>query len=408
MNLVERAKNILASPRTEWDVIAAEATPSAQLVTGYVLPLAAIAALAGFIGMALIGATVPMMGTMRVGVAWGLASAIYNVIMAVVMCYVLAFIIDALAPTFGGTKSMAQALKVAVYAYTPVWVASIVTILPMLGFVVLFAALYAIYLLYLGLPRVMRAPQDKAAGYTAVVVIAAIVLGVVIGLIGAAIMQFGMPGTALGGMGRAGAPVHFDKDSPMGKLDDFSKKMEEANKRMEAAQKSGDPARQMEAAMGTLGTAMSGGKGVEPVQLDVLKPLVPDKAGGMARTDLRADRSGAAGLMVAKAEATYGDAAGGRTIDLEVTDTGGAAGLMALAGWMGIQGEHEDGDRREVTRKEGNRVVHEEVDKHGGPNKYTVILADRFMVSAEGHGVDIGTLKSTVNSVDLGKLESIK
>lgn len=202
MGLVDRAKNIVVTPKTEWAVVAAETTPDAQLITGYVLPLAAIAALAGFIGIALIGVSVPMMGMVRVGIVWGLASAIFNVIMAVVMCYVVAFIIDALAPTFGATKSMAQALKVAVYAYTPVWIAGIVTIIPMLGFLVLFAALYAIYLLYLGLPRVMGAPQDKAAGYTAVVVIAAIVLGVIVGLLGGAIMQFGMPGTPLGGMGR--------------------------------------------------------------------------------------------------------------------------------------------------------------------------------------------------------------
>ena len=64
--------------------------------------------------------------------------------------------------------------------------------------------------------------------------------------------------------------MRVDPASPAGKLDDFAKKMEEANRKMEAAQKSGDPQKQMEAAMGALGTAMSGGKGVEPVQLDAL------------------------------------------------------------------------------------------------------------------------------------------
>jgi len=107
--------------------------------------------------------------------------------------------------------------------------------------------------------------------------------------------------------------------------------------------------------------------------------------------------------MVAKAEATYGDAKGKR-IHLEVTDTGGAAGLMGLASWMGVQGEHEDANRREVTHNENGRLIHEQVDKHGGMNKYSVVVGERFVVSASGAGVDIGTLKSGVESIDIGKL----
>jgi len=47
------------------------------------------------------------------------------------------------------------------------------------------------------------------------------------------------------------------------------------------------------------------------------------------------------------------------------------------------------------------------VSKTGGRNEYTLVLADRFVVSAKG-SADIGTLKSGVASLDLGKLESAK
>jgi hypothetical protein len=142
------------------------------------------------------------------------------------------------------------------------------------------------------------------------------------------------------------------------------------------------------------------------VQLDVLKPFVPEQFAGLPRTDMRTERSGVVGLTVAKAEGIY--SADGRRVSLEVVDTGGAAGLMGLASWMGIQGEKEDNNRRESTRKEGNRLVHEQVDKHGGTNKYSVVVGERFVVSASGRGIDIDALKAGVNSVDLGKLESIK
>lgn len=194
----------------------------------------------------------------------------------------------------------------------------------------------------------------------------------------------------------------------MGKLDQFSKKMEEANRKMEAAQKSGDANKQMEAAMGALGTALSGGKGVDPVQLDALKPFAPDTLAGLPRTAQSADRSGVQGLMAAKVETEYGDNSGKR-IRLEITDTGGAAGLMGLATWAAAAGtEREDDRHRERVTREGNRVIHEEVSKRGGPNKYSVILGQRFVVAAQGDGVDIGAVKSAVGSIDLAKLEALK
>jgi hypothetical protein len=161
----------------------------------------------------------------------------------------------------------------------------------------------------------------------------------------------------------------------------------------------------MEAALGALGTALSGGKAVEPVQVDALKPFVPEKFAGLPRADMRTERSGVSGLMVAKAEGEYRE--GDKQVKLEVTDTGGAAGLLGMAAWLGVQGEKEDSNRRESTRRDGNRMIHEEVDKRGGRSEYTVVLANRFVVSAEGNA-DIGTLKSAVNSLDLAKIESLK
>jgi hypothetical protein len=404
MQLVQRAKNIIVSPRTEWDVIAAENTPSRDLVVGYVLPLAAVAAIAGFIGMTLIGQSLPFLGTFRMGIGWGLGLAIYNIIMAVVFVFVLGFIIDALAPTFNGQKNMAQATKLAAYSYTPAWLAGILGIIPALGILAIIGALYGLYLLYLGLPRLMKNPPDKSAGYTALVVVCAIVVGFIISMIGGLITAPAMMAAHMG----AGPAVSFDKGSGGAQLDQFARKMEEAGKRMEEAQKSGDPKKQMEAALGTLGTALSGGKGVEPVQLDALKPFAPEKFAGLPRTDTRADRSGVAGLMAAKVESDYGE--GDKSVQLEIVDTGGAAGLTALAGWaaLGATSESETSDRTERMRREGNRLVREEVSKRGGTNSYSVILADRFVVTAEGRGVDIATLKSAVGSLDLAKLEALK
>ncbi len=407
MGIVDRVKNILLTPKTEWDVIAAETTPNQALVTGYVLPLVVIAALAGFVSSAVIGHSMGFLGgTFRMPILWALAMLVFHIVAGVAGVYLLAFIVDALAPTFGGQKNFNQAMKLVAYAYTAGAVGAVFGILPYLG--VLFAlagALYCIYLLYLGLPKLMKNPPEKTVAYTIVTIVVAIVVGIVLSVVSGLIMAPAMMAGGALGMGASRPSVTYAPDSPMGKLDQFGKKMDEANKRMEAAQKSGDPQKQMEAAMGALGTAMSGGKGVEPLQLDALKPYLPATFAGLPQTSTQSDRSGVPGLMIAKAQAQYGDTSG-KSAELEVVDTGGAAGLMGLASWMGIQGEREDASHREVTRKDGNRLVHEEVSKSGGRNKLSVVLANRFVVSASGRGVDIDTLKSAVGSLDLGKLEA--
>ncbi len=188
MNLVDRVKRILLSPQPEWQVIDGEVTSPGALYTGYIVPLAAIGPLASVIGYSVFGIRVPFSGTVyRVPLGSAITSAVVSYVLTLVGVYVLALIIDALAPTFGGTKSPIQALKVAAYSSTAGWVAGIFALVPglrMLGIL----GLYGLYLLYLGLPVLMKAPAERAAGYTALVVVAAIVLFVVIGVVGSRFM----------------------------------------------------------------------------------------------------------------------------------------------------------------------------------------------------------------------------
>ena len=133
MDIVNRAKNICLTPNTEWPVIAAEATPPGTIITEYVVPLAAIGAVAGFIGGSLVGTSLGMFGSYRIPLVTGLTLAVFTFVMAIVTCFIISVIINALAPTFGGQKDSNQALKVAVYSFTPAWVAGVLQILPLLG-----------------------------------------------------------------------------------------------------------------------------------------------------------------------------------------------------------------------------------------------------------------------------------
>src|ERR1039457_678601 len=414
MAMIERIKGICLKPRTEWDAFAEEETSTAELFKGYAVPLAAIPPIAGFIGGSLIGRSMPFIGSYRVPIVSGLVMAVFTFVMALVGVFIVSLIINYLAPSFGAQKNSAQALKVAVYAYTPAWVAGVLQILPMLGLLAILAGLYGLYLLYLGLPRLMKCPQEKAVPYTAVVVVCAIVLSIVVAAVGAGIMGAGMVGarSAYGVPGLAGrhsaSTVQFDKDSPMGRLQAMGQALEENNKKMEAAQKSGDPNAQAAAAMAGLGAILGGGKKVEPVGIDQLKPFIPETFAGLAKLSSNAEKTGAMGMMVSKAEARYGDRAQ-KNVSLDISDAGGASGLLGLAGWMGVQGEKEDDNGFERTQNVNGRLVHEKGSKRPeGGNEFTIVLGGRFVVSAKGRGVDLAALKTAVSGLDLAKLEAMK
>jgi hypothetical protein len=184
MNLVDRVKKLLISPTQEWAVIKAETHTVAGLFTRYVMILAAIPAVASFIGLSIVGYT-GLGPTYRVPMAAGVANMVLSYVLSLGSVYLIALVIDALAPNFSGEKDFMQALKVAAFFPTAAWVAGIFGIIPALAILTLLGALYSLWLLYTGLALLMAVPEDKAIAYTAVVLLVAIVVMVVISVVAA-------------------------------------------------------------------------------------------------------------------------------------------------------------------------------------------------------------------------------
>lgn len=183
----DRVIKILTTPKTEWPVIEAEPTDVAKLYTGYIAILAAIPAVATFIGQTMIG--MPIIG--RYSMSYAFAGMIVGYCVTLLGVYLAAFIIDKLAPSFQSTPNFIQALKLVAYSSTAGWVAGVLYVIPLLGILVLLASLYGIYLFYLGLPVLMKTPQDKVIVYMIVSAVVVIVVSIVLGVIGAAITGTG-------------------------------------------------------------------------------------------------------------------------------------------------------------------------------------------------------------------------
>ncbi|MFZ0872308.1 MAG: Yip1 family protein [Rhodanobacter sp.] len=404
--IVERVKAILTTPKTEWPVVAAEPDTVRGLYAGYIAIVAALPVIAHFIKNSLIG-TGAFGITVRLPIGMGIVAMVLQYVLALVMVYLLALIISALAPTFGGQKDQVQALKTVAYSWTAGWVAGIAVILPWLGWLIAIAGgIYGIYLLYLGLPETMRCPPDKAGGYTAVSVIIAIVIGWILYLIIASVIgTAAITGAAMGGMHVTGShdeSVVVDGNSALAKLTAMSA----ASKQLSAAQQSTSATAQ-QLAMGKVAGAVAGGGSVEPLSLDQVKGFLPDSLGDLKRTGMSAQRSGAMGMQVADATAQYSDS-NGHNITLEVTDTGSAKGLVAMASAMAPEEEKQTDHGYEKTHTESGRLIHEAWDTQSKSGEFSVIVGQRFTVKATGTADGIDQLKQAVTSVDLAKLESMK
>jgi hypothetical protein len=181
-NLVNRVKAILMRPKDEWRVIDGERTDISTLYRTYVIPLAAIGPIAAFIGGSLIGTTNPLLGVVRVPIVNGIVGALVGYALSLAACYIVAMVINNLAPRYGGTADMTQAFKVSAYSSTAQWLAGIFAIFPGLSPLTILG-LYSVYLLYLGLPILMKVPQDKAITYTVTVVVVSIIILFVIAVV---------------------------------------------------------------------------------------------------------------------------------------------------------------------------------------------------------------------------------
>ena len=401
MNIVERVQAILLKPVETWPVIEQESTDAQGIYKNYLIYLAAIPAVAGFIGMSLVGAGAMGM-SFRVPILAGLGNMVVGYVLSLVMIYVLAMITNALAPSFQGEKNQLNALKLIAFGSTAGMVGGIFSLIPMLAVLGLLAALYSIYLVYTGIPVLMKAPKEKAAVYTAVVVVCGIVAGIVLGA-ASALFSGGGPGYMMGG-GRPdagdvsiklpGTEITLDT----AKLEEASKKMEAASKKMEEAQARGDSAAAGQAMNEMMGAAL-GGKGGKPFAPDVLQGYVPASLAGLSRNTLEARSDNAMGMNFTSVTAEYEK--DDRVLEVKVQDIGAVPALaMAMGAWAQSTVNRETQEEVERIYQKDGVSIKEEYRKDGSSAEMALMLPNGVMVEVSGNNLDMDAVRSAVAALD--------
>lgn len=387
--LLQRAADMLLRPADTWQRIAQEDGSPARIYAGYLVFLAAIPAVAGFIGYSLVG-TSAFGIAVRVPFVQGLVGMVVGYMLSLAMVYVMALVANLLAPRFQGRADLGRALPLIAYGATAGMLGGVFQIVPALAMLGLLAALYTVYVICLGVPVLMEVPREKALGYTAALVVCGIVAALAAGLLISAVTPGGREPGSLGSAPTIRVPgtdIQID-----------TRRVEEASRKMEQAQARGDTEAASKAA-GEMVTAALGGKGGTAFPPQQLREMLPAQLGDMPRTAVNARAESAMGLQFTDVSAQYRRPDGG-TLEIQVQDVGGAGSplAMALAGWARMTQESEDEEEASRTYRQGDTALHESWRKDGSSAELAMLLPNGIVLKANG-SMDMATLKRYTESL---------
>ncbi len=388
--LVQRILDILLRPLPTWTRIDSENGSAAHIYRSYLIYLAAIPAIATFIGFSLVG--VGAFGVrIRVPIVSGLVNLVVSYLLSLAMVYVMALIANALAPRFQGEKDMDSALKLIAYGATAGLLAGVFNILPALAMLGVLGGLYSIYLIYVGIPVLMKVPKERALGYTALLLVCGIVAGLVIGGVSALLTPgprtsagaLSLPGASSGSSDEAAAAQAASQviGAMLGTKVDGAR-IEQANRQLERARAQGDQEGAAEAA-GAMVSAVLGGQAQPAFSPQQLRAVAPDQFAGLPRTSIKAESNSAMGMAFTQVQARYGQER--QHVELSLKDVGAAPVLaMGMAAWA--SGSSESEDEREIERsyRKSGVSFREKYRKDGSYSELSVLLPNRVVLEASG------------------------
>ena len=173
-----------------------------------------------------------------------------------------------------------------------------------------------------------------------------------------------------------------------------------------AAQGTTDMAKAMAGMAAAMGGKTADGKPTEPVAFQTLQTALPEVSGW--EMEKPEGEKMTMPMPFSKTETSYRN--GEQRVDVSITDTAMAAMIMMPFRMMvagGYSRETSDGYEKATTFGGHPAVEKWEADRKRG--EYNIIVADRFIVAVEGHGVaDIKTLRDFAGKMDLGKVAAMK
>ncbi len=416
--LAERVRGLFVKTADAWKLIATERTSIAQVYQNYLLPLAGLAAVLALLGWGLVeliganglGMTVPM----------AVSSVLVLLVMVLVGIWMLAQIADALAPQFQARKSELRAFKLMAYSATPLVLVALFTLMPGAAWLGLLGLGYALWLLWQGLPRLMRCPPQKRVPYFAVLVVAIAVLAAVTVTLMGFMLQHGRPAPRLAGTQVSGAaPAASKAGASSGAVPAQAASVASGVVNNDAvlgvATAASDAVSDPMAGTGDAPMTGGGGPATPSAPLSSaalerlsgqIKALSPAELAGMKREQLNTQSlnvAGATGLAV------YGDyGQGDKTMTVNWVYVGANPKQTPMGEWANATLQRDDASRSERIYAEGARHMSELARKDGSGASMKVLLANGVLLDIDAHNLTLDALKAALPALKLNELETLQ
>ena len=177
--VLEHVWGLITHPKEEWKDIRDQRCSVTRCYCSHVLFLAAIPAVAGFIGTSQVGWSVAGDLPVKLETESALRIAIAFYFAMLVTVFAVGKMVHWMGQTYGAEQPLPQCIALAAYTATPLFLVGVLMIypIPWLDFLAGIIALsYTVYLLYLGLPIMMEVDQDKGFLFSSAVLAVGLVM----------------------------------------------------------------------------------------------------------------------------------------------------------------------------------------------------------------------------------------
>lgn len=421
--MLPRLRRLLTAPSAEFTEIAAGPARPVTILIGWLAPMALLPFAATVLRVTLFAS---IFGAQT---SWDLLPALVGnaaaqYLFLIVWVFAVAWVADELAPRFGGRRSYARAFAAVAFALAPAFVLSLSAMLPLIGVLALAGLPWWVWMLRLGLPHLMGAPDDRALRYAVTVAVAGVLLALLALLVpdcrgpiateegsGVAAVLVPAPGGAAAAAGRGAATtspderlVGVDKEGSGalnlemfkgGSVEDALKNLVDPDKVRELERVAREAAR------------VDAKIPFKPAEPSMLGELMPATGCNLPRVELESTLSKLPTGDVAQAKARFGQL-GGTLLRMEIGDRSPmAVGLLRIRPLMANRTQTNAQGYTRFT-EDGTRFIDNRWNVPRKEDRYAVLLAERFVVSAVATGVDApGCAEAAVRSVDWATLEAM-
>jgi hypothetical protein len=181
-NLINRAKELILSPKLTWEIIKNEDVKILDFLKTYVLPLALIPAIASFIGYGLIGFNLGGFGRIAL-LEWGVSAAIQSLLSSFSSILIISWVISKLAPKYECEVSMDKSTSLVGHAFTPALVSGVFYIIPSLSIIAMLGGIYSLYVLYIGFPVMTGVSEIKKTNFMLITILASIAVYILVAIV---------------------------------------------------------------------------------------------------------------------------------------------------------------------------------------------------------------------------------